>query len=186
MDVGMSGGDKLQKYIYDLQVKLGQDAKEVHVGFLEGSTAGYNGPRPMKKKSSYKTSAGFARGKAAYVLATNSNQGSEQPAAYIASIHEYGDPKHNIPSRPFFSTMIAKNSPTWGKLLAKCLKAQGYYARPALEELGLVVSEQLVSSIVTGPWAATKPATQARKGFETDTPLLDSKNMMRAVSFVVI
>jgi hypothetical protein len=183
MDVGIKGGDKLLKLLRSMQHALGE-ATVVHVGFLEGSTAGWNGPRPMKKRSFYASAINFKKAKARYVVNTDTDEGNSQPAAYIASIMEYGDPKHNIPPRPFFSTMIREKGKDWHAFLANQLRMRHYDSRAALEALGLHIQEQLKDSILHGPWAELKSGTIKAKGF--DTPLIDSHNMINSVDFAVL
>ena len=178
----MTPPDKFTSFCVDLLRKVG-GSTEVHVGFLEGSTAGWNGPRPMRKRREGESPKSWKRAKASYAVATTEGSISQQPAAYIASIHEYGDPKHNIPARPFFSTMVRLKKDTWGKLMQLALKQHNYDTHKALEMVGLKVSEQLKDSILHGGWEAVSPKTAARKGF--DTPLVDSHNMLNAVDFVV-
>lgn len=162
---------KFNSFMATLMEAVG-NAKEVHVGFLQGSTAGWNGPRPMKPSKSWKRTE----------KPTKTLNGV--PAAYIASIMEYGDPKHNIPPRPFFSDMIAQKSPTWGALIAASLLANKYQASKALNMIGVKVKEQLQLSIAKGNWQELADSTKARKGF--DTPLIDSHNMINSVTSVVL
>jgi hypothetical protein len=138
----------------------------------------------MKQRSSYASSGNFKRAKARFKNVTVNAQGSSQPAGYIASIMEYGDPGHNIPARPFFSTMITMNKAGWRTFLARELKRLNYDTRLALESLGMQAAEQLRASILTGDWAELKEATKKRKGF--DTPLIDSHNMINAVDYAVV
>ena len=165
----MSGGEKFLSYCAKIEGALGA-ATEVHVGFLENATAGYSGPRPKKG-----TRKRVTKEKTTTVAV---------PAAYVAAIQEYGDPSHNIPARPFFSTMVEKQSPTWGELLAIALKRSDYYSRPALTMVGLKIQEQLKASIVGFDNPPNAASTIAKKGF--DNPLIDSHNMLNSVDFVVL
>jgi hypothetical protein len=181
MDIGMKGGEKLLKRLADINRALGQ-ANHVEVGFLSGSTAGWNGPRPMKPRKAYASAANYKKYHA--VAQSNNSQGSNQPAAYIASIMEYGDAKHNIPPRPFFSTMIRIQSKSWPRFLLSQFKRLNYDSRQTLELMGLHVKEQLQFSILNGEWAANAPGTILAKG-GNDVPLIDSHNMLNAVDYVV-
>jgi hypothetical protein len=138
----------------------------------------------MKPRKMYASSANYKRAKENYSKNTVGGAISQQPAAYIASIMEYGDPGHNIPARPFFSNMIAEKAPTWSALVAESLLQRGYDARTALEIVGQVIAGQLQLSIVDGQFAGLADATVKRKGNEV--PLIDSKNMLRAVDYTVI
>ena len=179
----MKGGEKLLAMLAKIGSALGGDV-QVQVGFLPGSTAGWNGPRPMKPRSSYASSGNFKRAKARFKNVTVNAQGGSQPAAYIASIMEYGDPGQHIPPRPFFSTMIKMNRAGWHEFLARELKRMNYDAHLALESLGIRAAEQLKDSILMGDWVALKEATIKAKGF--DTPLIDSHNMINSVDFAVL
>ena len=181
IDMGMTGGNKLKEALLTLSRKLGNDF-EVKVGFLEGSMAGYSGPRPMKLRKSYKTVANYKR---YHTIARSSEStGNTQPAPMIAFIMENGSPEKHIPPRPFFSQMIAKQSPTWSRLIAVTLKAHNYLVYDTMKEVGIKVKEQLVTSIEEFTTPPLKQSTIDRKGF--DTPLQDSKNMKRAVDYAVV
>ena len=148
-------------------------ATRVCVGFMEGATAGWNGPRPK----------GPMKGKR---KKSDNSKGGSVPAAYVAFVLEHGNPKNGMPPRPFFTDMIAKQSPTWGKLVAAALKMHNYNAHSALEVVGLKVKEQLQDSINNFSGEANKPSTQARKQFSGgDKTLIDSHNMINAIDYRV-
>ena len=138
----------------------------------------------MKPRKMYVSASTFKRAKASYAAATTRGAISQQPAAYIASIMEYGDPAHNIPPRPFFSNMIAEHSHAWPELVSECLMKRGYDARTSLELVGQTIAGQLQLAIVDGNFQELAQATIARKG--NAVPLIDSKNMLRAVDYTVI
>ena len=171
LQASVSGGEKLAQALSQIAEAISTGAK-VQIGFLEGSTAGWNGPRPIGNRI-FKSVKARAKADAA--------KGSSQPAAMVAYQLEYGN-KFMKP-RPFFSGMIAKQSPTWGRLIAAALKAQNYNGKAALQMIGLKVKEQLQESIKDFTGEPLKASTIARKGFET--PLIDSHNMIDAVDFRV-
>lgn len=167
-----SGGNKMGEALAAIAKAIGDEAT-VSVGFLEGSTAGWNGPRPKgpSKKGSRKKS--------------DNAKGSQVPAATVAFQLEYGN--KFMPPRPFFSGMIAKQSPTWGRLIGAALKANGYNSKKALQMIGLKIKEQLQDSIINFDGPDISAATKARKQFAggESKPLIDSHNMLNAVDFRV-
>ena len=99
----------------------------------------------------------------------------------VAAIQNYGAPAAGIPPRPFFSTMVAKKSPTWGGDIGKILPAVGYDVDAALKLMGERIHDQLQESI--NEWRVPKlaDATVAKKGF--DKPLIHTKNMLDSVGY---
>ena len=114
---------------------------------------------------------------------SGSNYPDGKPTALIAAIHEWGAPKRNIPPRPFFRVMIARKGPEWPSAVSALLKANDFDARTTLEQTGAAIKGQLQQSIkdVVGP--PLKPATVARKGF--DTLLIDTGHMLNSVDYIV-
>lgn len=146
---------------------------KVEVGFLEGSTAGWNGPRPKGASKNLRRTDKPARGIPGGVS-----------APYIAAVLNYGNPAMGLEPRPFFDDMVAKQSPTWGRLIAAALKANDYVSYDALTMVGLKIKEQLQLSMVDGAWLPLKDATKNRKGFSQ--PLIDSHNLINSVDFRVV
>lgn len=68
--------------------------------------------------------------------------------AMVAAIQEYGAPKVAIPPRPFFRTMIKKESPHWGDDIAESLKENDFDSSKALGEMGSQIAGELQQSIV--------------------------------------
>ncbi len=162
----LSGGEKLEKVLAEMINSLGP-GRSVSVGFMEGTMAGYSGPRPLYGKEE--------------TAARANAQGHQEPAAQVAFWNEFGTER--IVPRPFFRRMIYKESPTWGRLLAVLLKRQKYDTFKTLSAAGLVIGQQLQESIIDFKDPRNKPSTIARKGF--DDPLIDSHNMLEAVEFMV-
>jgi hypothetical protein len=69
------------------------------------------------------------------------------PTAAVAAIQEYGAPKVGIPPRPFFRTMISKESPGWPDMIADLLKVHDYDANKVLSNMGEEMVGQLKQSI---------------------------------------
>ncbi len=116
-------------------------------------------------------------------LAGNIHPNSDLPTAAIAAIHEYGAPKANIPSRPFFRTMIREKSPEWPKAIANLLVANNYDSKLTLEQTGQAIKGQLQQSINNFDGVPLKPATIARKGFSKQ--LVDTGHLVNSVDFEV-
>ena len=162
-----SGGEGLKSYLDKLTGSLG-GATQVEVGFLEGSQAGWAGPRPLRKGQK-KT------------VKTESSVGHQMPAATVAFMLEYGTSK--MPPRPFFSNMISRRSPYWGKLVEVALKSQGFNSDAALQMVGLKIKEQLQQEILEFTNPDILQSTKDRKGFIQ--PLIDSHNMIDSIDFRV-
>ena len=140
----------------------------VSVGFMEGSMAGWNGPRPLHgKQETEKRANAPAR---------------QVPAAQAMFWNEFGT--ENIPPRPAFRTMITRQSPTWGRLAMSALKMTHNNAPKALQVMGMKIGEQLQESIIDFNDPPNAPSTIATKG-GIDAPLLDSRNMLRSVEYQV-
>lgn len=105
------------------------------------------------------------------------------PVAMVAAIQEFGAPAKNIPSRPFFRSMLAAKSPEWGATLAKMLRAHDYDATASLSLMGDGIKGQLKQSIVDTNTPPLAPATVAAKG--SAKPLVDTGHMLNSVDYEV-
>jgi hypothetical protein len=103
------------------------------------------------------------------------------PVAAVAFWNEYGN--DFTPPRPFFRTMIAKESPSWGPKLAGALKATGDGDK-ALALMGEDIQGALIQSINDFTTPALAPSTIAAKGF--DKPLIDTGHMVNSTSYRVV
>jgi hypothetical protein len=177
-DIEIIGMDKLQKALADILAKVA-GKPVVKVGFHAGSTAGWNGPRPLNRDAK---SAKWKKSEAMQAR-SESIQGSDQPAAYIASILNFGDPAHGLPPRPFWDDWKEQGIANWGNLLAAALKQHDYNAKDALEMCGLRMKEELQLGINTFDGEPLKQGTKDAKGF--DQPLIDSHNMINSVDYRV-
>lgn len=77
----------------------------------------------------------------------------------IAAIQEFGAPSAGIPPRPFFRTMIAEKSDTWGGRLARGLVTVDYDAERALAAMGKIIGAELQESIANLDAPALSPIT---------------------------
>jgi hypothetical protein len=90
------------------------------------------------------------------------------PVASVAFWNEYGHGgRFHAPPRPFFRTMIAAESPTWGAKAAAMLKSTGYNVDQTLSMLGEDISGALGQSITemnNPPLSPTTLVLRARFG----------------------
>jgi hypothetical protein len=177
----IKGGDKLQKYLLDTAKRIGQGGT-VRVGFLEGARY------PFQDKAK-RLRAGVARlnavgprkpGTRAFVGPRKQTLTAPIPVATVAFWQNFGT--SSAPARPFFSNMIAEDSPTWGRKLAKIYKAAGYNNKLTLERMGEYIQGRLVKKIVDWP-ADNAPLTVAIKGFNKG--LIDSAVMQNHTGYEV-
>lgn len=104
------------------------------------------------------------------------------PVAQVAFWNEYGTT--TTPSRPFFRTMIERESPGWGLLMAKAAKHYDYDAATVLRFMGVKISEQLQQSIVGWQEPPNAASTIREKGF--NNPLIRTAHMQNSVDFEVL
>jgi hypothetical protein len=98
----------------------------------------------------------------------------------VAAIQEFGAPARNIPPRPFFRGMIAKESPNWGDQLGAALTSTQYDATRALEMMGEEIKGELTESIRDFGSPANSESTVERKGF--NDPLIDTGHMVNSIT----
>ncbi len=79
--------------------------------------------------------------------------------ATVAAINNFGAPAAGIPARPFFSQMIARESPSWGEKFAEVLMQDDYDADAALEHMGDDIAAELRQSILEFSGAPLSPVT---------------------------
>lgn len=82
------------------------------------------------------------------------------PVASVANWNEYGHGgKFPAPPRPFFRTMIAKESPTWPAKMAGLAKSTDYDGHAVLELMGEDIVGALQQSITELQGPALSPTT---------------------------
>ena len=186
------GGDKAKSFIGRIVQKFTGEDPVLKVGFLEnakypdgtsvamvaminefGATINREAGQVTIYRQMNKAGTGFLR-KGRFVSKSKAN---------FASTHAHDAYQINIPPRPFFRTMIAKNQSSWGPATAKLLK-QGMKPSTALETTGEVIAGQLRESITAMKTPPNAPSTIRKKGF--DDPLIDSGYMLSRVDFEVV
>lgn len=112
---------------------------------------------------------------------------SENPS--LGAVHEFGDPKHNIPERSFLRmpliTQLGKLIMSQGANVLHVLRVRG--ARRLLGWIGALGEDVVQESFATrgwGQWPALKMATIRRK--KSSAVLIESAQMRRAVSSRVV
>lgn len=115
------------------------------------------------------------------------------PVAYIATVHEFGDPASGIPSRSFQRPTVTANQQAWSKLLAagarKALKGETT-ARKVLDALGLQVAGDIRTAIARGNFQelkeSTKRARARRRRVDVESvntdPLRDTNVMVNTLT----
>lgn len=93
--------------------------------------------------------------------------------AMIAAIQNFGAPSRGIPPRPFFSNMIAQNSPSWPEQLDNLLKLNDMDAKKSLHMMGEGISGQLRQSIVDTEIPSLSILTLLARKYRSDFPNLD-------------
>jgi len=120
--------------------------------------------------------------------------GDGTPVAYIATIHEFGSPRNNIPPRPFMRPTIAKRKESWKALAEQGARAvaQGRYTvDKVLEEIGNQAAGDIgktISEIQSPPLKAATVRARMRRYADKKTvglltkPLNDSGLMISSIS----
>lgn len=107
--------------------------------------------------------------------------------AKVATIHEYGAPRANIPERSYIRSTVRERRGELQALMARLVRlmiAGKIDERRALELVGAWLVNAIKGRIVSGPFAPLKPATIARKG--SDKPLIDTGQLKNSVTFVIV
>lgn len=128
----------------------------------------------IKKAQSQTLNVGFING------ATYPEDGMS--VAQVAFDNEFGTSE--IPSRPFFRTMIAKESPTWGKKITGAIKYTNFNLDQSMGMLGLDIEGALRQSIINTNSPPNSAKTIAKKGF--NKPLIDSGLMIKSITNEVV
>ncbi len=102
------------------------------------------------------------------------------PVAAVAFWNEFGT--SDIPPRPFFRGMIARESTTWPGKMAALAKSSGN-AEQVLGALGADIKGALQQSINDMSTPANAQSTEDAKGF--NKPLIDTGVMINSITFKV-
>lgn len=88
------------------------------------------------------------------------NDANHTPVAAVAFWNEFGHGgRFPSPPRPFFRSMVAKESPTWGPKLAALLAKNGSNGKDALGQLGQDIRDALQQSISEFEGVPLSPTT---------------------------
>ncbi|MEQ4653190.1 hypothetical protein AB7092_08780 [Providencia rettgeri] len=116
------------------------------------------------------------------------------PIAYVAAIQELGYPEGGIPPRPFLRPTMKNKKTEYGQLIFRVAKAAAngnITVNDGLTQVGAKAASDMKLAIkaVTTPVLddATVKARARRhsKGKSTNKPLVDTGQMLNAVTFVV-
>jgi phage gpG-like protein len=115
------------------------------------------------------------------------NQNRSMTVAHLASVHEFGVPSQNIPSRPFMAQAFNKNKSKLKKVIRQLvsdifkgsIKTDG-----ALRKLGVIHQGQVRETITSGSFTPLKTATVRRKG--SSKPLQDTGRLKQSIDFEVV
>ena len=113
-----------------------------------------------------------------------------QQAAYIATIHEFGDTAHNIPPRPFIRPTIATKKAEWASIVTGLFR-QGIATNTlpdVLEVIGLTMEgdiRQAIADVVSPPLQPSTLKARKRRGNNNDKPLNDTGYMIASLTSVV-
>jgi hypothetical protein len=147
----LEGGDKMNAYLAKLSQRLTKKGS-LSVGFLGGDDRAGSYP-----------------------------EGGIGVAA-VAAIQEFGAPRAPggaIPPRPYFRTMIAKQSPHWGPDLGHLLKAHNFDSEMALMLMGENIRGQLQQSIVDLVAPPLSQVTLMLRKMKRDTSFVGSLTKVR-------
>jgi hypothetical protein len=186
----VSGGEKLQAYLRAATAKL-EAAGTLEVGFMGRATEADG--TPVVQVATINEFGGTASVPVHEVTVHRKpgrdgellRGGRFVKAAQSNFVSTHDVPAHTvtIPPRPFFRSMIAKESPHWGSDLGKVLVATHYDADRALGLMGEEINGELIESIRDFANPPNAPSTIAKKG--VDNPLVDSRTMLKSTTWRV-
>lgn len=107
--------------------------------------------------------------------------------AYVAAVQNWGhvfDDGRVIPPRPFFTNMVKEHKGEWPSQIAALLKYNDFQTTVTLKQMGQVIKDELVKSIIDTNEPPLAQSTIDQKGFEK--PLVDTGHMMSSASFDVV
>ena len=187
----VEGGNKLAGALERISNKL-QSGASVSVGFL--SNALYADGTSVAMVAAINEFGGTINMPAhqqTIYRTTNKKQTSflrkgrfvKRSKANFESTHDVAAYSITIPPRPFFRTMIAKNSGGWGKMMAGLMKRYKMDANKALDGMGAVIKSQLQDSIKAMNSPPNAKSTIRKKGF--NKPLIDTGYMWNSIDWRV-
>lgn len=183
--IQFSGGDKLKARLAETARKLAAN-KKVAAGFFSNATYASDGGARLAaaaKRITPQIAAAHPDWKPR-LEAWAAWQANHQPTLHVAQVafwNEFGT--STAPPRPFFRAAIKAHAKDWGEALAKAMRASEMDVDYSLNIAGLVMSEDIRSSLNSWNSPPNKPLTRFIKGF--DAPLRDHAVMLRSVGFEV-
>lgn len=136
--------------------------------------------------------AEIAGGVKAGILEGATNKETGELIAPYAIYNEFGVPSKNIPARPFMRTVADEKPKEWIGKMVKHIKGRAKDPEVWKESLwiaGEQMKADIKDSIQHGTWTPNAEATvraKTRKGkVEPDHPLIDTGEMLAAVSYEV-
>lgn len=125
------------------------------------------------------------------ILEGATNNETHEPIAPYAVYNEFGTAR--IPARPFMRTVAKEKPKTWVGMMVRHIRGRATDPsiwKDALGVAGEQMKADIKDSIQNGSWTPNAPATVAakkRKGkVEPDHPLIDTGQMLAAVSYEVV
>jgi phage gpG-like protein len=105
----------------------------------------------------------------------------------LATIHEFGAPAANIPSRSFVRSTVDKNQKKYQRILNKAGKTvlKGQSPKPTLFQLGEVARGDMIRRIQQADIKQDLAASTKRQRGEDGPALLDTGQLINAISSVV-
>lgn len=110
------------------------------------------------------------------------------PVAYVASIHEYGNPARNLPARPFSAPTVDRKQSEWVNILIRALQRdKDMSLAEAMEIIGNISSSDVAQTIkdITSPPLAQSTVAQKEKRGSNSKPLIDSALLWQSITYQV-
>lgn len=185
VQLSFSGGTELKRYLSAIQ-SAATNAKGVRVGFLEDADyPATDGSRlhDAAKRLTPVQEVAHPDWKPRLTAWANwaDKHHPQRHVAQVAFWNEFGTV--NSRARPFFRSMISKESPDWGEKLGNALKGSKFDAKTAFTAIGIDIKDALTDSIASWP-ADNAELTVHIKQFNRG--LTDGNVMKRATDFEVL
>lgn len=184
----IAGGAKLEAYLRAATAKL-EAAGTLEVGFMSRATEADRTPvaevatvnefGATVSVPAHETTVFRKLGREGELL--RAGRFVKAKESNFATTHTVPAYTVTIPPRPFFRSMVAKESPHWGSDLGRVLVAVNYDADRALDLMGEEINGELIESIRNFSDPPNAPSTIAKKG--VDNPLVDSSTMLRSTTW---
>lgn len=159
MDITISGGGNLKKFVKSLQEQT-QNVK-LEVGFLDSENA-----------------SKAAKNEYGGVFPVDDDYRARAEKKGI-SLGDY----IGIPPRPFMQDTVKEKGKSWVKLLSEELPDQDYHIKRSLGILGTQMVSDIKDTITNADFIENSEQTAAIKGF--NRPLVDSGDMLDAVTYEI-